>query len=287
MSDEFALFPKLVHCSLVIFTYLASSALAILAITGPVQAQQPEAPAVVVSIAAPSTTSAALANAFANLVSASIPIEYEKRKDWGRTKEIISGLKFEDFDIKRRHKAVKHGVWKHYKVKLTDPDNKLQVRIEQLRALDGSRVAFTLTVHADLSLWGRAKVYERGVHLIALEIVGRTTMDLSLDCEIGVQIETQDLLPALDIDPRVTDAQLGLSNFRLERVSNAHGPVVKELSNTIENWIEDELRGPKLVEKLNKSIDKRRDSLRLSPSQLLDSSWWPLAELPDVATAIR
>ncbi len=257
-------------------------ALALLAVAATTQVGESPAQAVAVQVDAPSTASRALADAFANVVSASIPIEYEKRKDWDKTKKIISGLKFADFDIKRRHKQVKHGVWKHYKVKLTDPDNSLQVRIEQLRALDGSRIAFTLVVHADLSLWGRAKVYEYGVHLIALEIVGHTAMDLTLNCEVGVQIESQDLLPALVIDPRVTDAHLNLSNFRIERISNAHGPVVKELSNSVEDWIEDELRGPKLVEKLNTAIDKRRDSLRLSPSQLIESSWWPLAELPDV-----
>lgn len=256
--------------------------LILFAVAATTQAGESPEQAVAVQVDAPSTASRALADAFANVVSASIPIEYEKRKDWGKTKKIVSGLKFADFDIKRRHKPVKHGVWKHYKVKLSDPDNNLQVRIEQLRTLDGSRVAFTLVVHADLSLWGRAKVYEYGVHLIALEVVGHTTMDLRLDCEVGVEIETEDILPALVIDPRVTDAHLNLANFRIERISNAHGPLVKELSNSIEDWIESELRGPKLVQKLNTAIDKRRDSLRLSPSQLIESSWWPLAELPDV-----
>ncbi|QEG36537.1 hypothetical protein [Bythopirellula goksoeyrii] len=280
MSSTYFLKLVIGHCLLVFC--LASQAIA-----DPSQASLDSQPTLAVHIDAPSTSSRALAGAFANLVSASIPTEYDKHKDWGKRKRIVSGLKFEDFDIKRRHKEVKHGVWKHYKVKLTDPENNLQVRIEQLRALDGSRVAFTLAVHADLSLWGRAKVYEYGVHLIALEVVGHTTLDLTLDCEIGVQIESQELLPAVVIDPRVTDATLNLSKFRIDRVSNAHGPLVKELSNSVERWIEDELQGPKLVKKLNHSIDKRRDSLRLSPSQLIDSSWWPLAELPDVASTIR
>ncbi len=262
-------------------------ALVMLASTRPTYAEESPVAPVTISVEAPSASSRALAEAFANLVSATLPTEYERRKDWGKTKKIVSGLKFEDFDIKRRHREVKHGVWKHYKVRLNDPENKLLVRIEELRILDGSRVAFTLAVQADLSLWGRAKVYERGVHLIALEIVGHTTMNLTLDCEVGVDLESEDLIPALVISPQVTDARFGLSNFRLERISNADGPLVKELSNSIERWIEDELHGPKLVEKLNKAIDKRRDSLRLSPEHLLDSSWWSLAELPDVAPVAR
>lgn len=251
------------------------------------QVQAEELPVeLALEVAAPSPASSALANAFAGLVSSAIPTEYERRKDWGKTKRMISGLKFEDFDIKRRQKPVKHGVWKHYKVRLRDPDHKLRVKIDRLEALDGSRVRFTLAVQADLDFWGRAKVYEYGVHLIALEIVGHTTMDVTLDCEIGARLEPETLLPAVVIDPRVTAARLELSHFRIERISNAHGPLVKELSGGVEQWIEEELAGPKLVGKLNRAIEKRRDSLRLSPSQLVDSSWWPLAELPEVAPAV-
>ncbi len=234
-----------------------------------------------------SSSSESLARAFADLIETAIPTEYEKRQDWGKTKQIVSGLKFEDFDIKRRRKSVKHGVWKHYKVNLVDPETKLQVAIENLHQADGSRAAFTLTIQADLATWGRAKIYQTGIHLLSVEMVGTATMNLRLDCEVGVHLESRDLLPTLVIDPRVVDAHLDLPNFRLHRISNAHGPLVKELGDEVKKLIERDLRGPKLVEKLNRSIEKKREQLVLSPGQLAETSWWPLSSLPDVAPLVR
>jgi hypothetical protein len=235
----------------------------------------------------PATAGQAIAASFAALVEEAIPRHYEERDDWGKTKEIVSGLKFEGFDIKRRHKTVKHGVWKHYKVTVVDPQQRLRVGISNLRQLDGNRLRFQLSLETDLDLWARAKVYELGIHIISLEVVGKTTLRLALDCEIGAHVESRDFLPAIVITPQVHDARLDLVDFRIKRVSDARGPLVKELSGGVERLIERKLGGPALTKKLNRSIDKRREQLTLSPGQLVASDWWPLASLPDVQPVVR
>jgi len=232
-----------------------------------------------------SAAKSALAHTFAKLIEQAVPLEYDRKKDWGKTKNITVGLRNEGLKLKRRKRAVKHGVWKHYKVKLIDPDEKLSVRIENLNSVDGSRARFTLVLNARISTWARAKVYQYGIHLIALEVLGDTDIELALDCEVGVQLHTGEGSPGLAIDPQVFDARLNLSNFRINRVSNAKGPLVHELSSGLRRAIEHELDGPKLVAKINRSIDKKRDRLELGLGDLLDSSWWPLASLPDIQTA--
>lgn len=234
-----------------------------------------------------SAISRALADAFADLVEASIPVEYERRKDWGKMKTVTTGLKFEGFDIKRRRNEVKHGIWKHYRVQLRNPDEKLHVTLEDLQGVAGSRVRFVLIVDADLDIWARAKVYQHGIHMISLETTARTTMHLQCKCDVGVRIQSSGLLPTLVIDPHVNNTQFDLRNFKLERVSDARGPLVKELSKTVERLIEHEMASPKLAKKLNRAIDKKREKLVFSPDQLLKTSWWPLAELPDVARALK
>jgi len=218
-------------------------------------------------------------------------LEYEKKKDWDRRKNITVGLRSEGkglhVKLRRRKKAVKHGVWKHYKIRLVQPEQSLAVRIDNLRALDGGRVGFTLMVTAKLDTWARAKVYQYGVHLIALEIVGDTDIELALDCEISMHFQTVEGTPGVAIDPRVGDARISLRNFHVRRVSQAKGPLVEELSDGLRKMIEHELKGPKLVAKLNRAIDKKRDRLELNVGQLWNSPWGPLAGLPDVERAVR
>ncbi len=237
--------------------------------------------------ASDTTSHDALATTFAKLIESAIPVEYDKKKDWGKTKNLTVGLHNKGLKIKRRKKAVKHGVWKHYRVKLVNPEEKFAVRIDNLRSVDDGRFSFTLVILAKLDTWIRAKVYQYGVHLIAVEITGDTEMELSLDCEVGVQLRFVDGLPSVTIDPRVANSHLALSNFHLRRISNAKGPLVKELSSGLRRVIEHELKGPKLTAKLNRAIDRKRDRLELSMSELVDSSWWPLARLPELEQATR
>ena len=217
---------------------------------------------------AASSSQAALANAFASLVERAIPRHYEKRKDWGKTKNITVGVRRDGIKLYRRKKPVNHGVWKHYKINLIEPDKTLAVQVENLRALDSGRVAFTLALQIKFDLWARTKIYQYGVHLIALETVGDAAIDLEVDCEIGMKFQTQKGSAGIAIDPQVTDARLDITDFHLHRVSNAKGPIIRELGEELPRFIERELQGPKLVAKINRAINKKRDRLELSFGEL-------------------
>jgi hypothetical protein len=39
--------------------------------------------------------------------------------------------------------------------------------------------------------------------------------------------------------------------------------------------IEDELNGPRLTEKLNRALEKKRDRLVFAPADVIGSAWWP------------
>ena len=218
----------------------------------------------------------AVAQAVARLITDAIPRDYERSKDWGRTKRITTGVRssgnFFEFDIHRRKTEVNHGVWKRYRVTLVDPDEHLDVRIDDLRSAGPGRIACTLFVTAKLHGWARAKVYNRGVHLIALEAECDTAVRLWLDVEVAIESAPSSYLVGLAIWPQVTAARLKLDDFRLTRVSDVKGPLVRELGDGLRHLIEDELDGPRLAAKLNRSIEKRRDRLQLTPERLLGLS---------------
>ncbi len=215
---------------------------------------------------------ASLANAFARLIENAIPREYEKRKNWGNTKNITVGIRADGIKLHRRKKPVKHGVWKHYKIRLIEPQETLAVQIKNLRPVEGGRIAFTLAVQAKFDLWARAKVYKYGIHLIAIETLGDATIDLAIDCEVGMSFQTHKGSAGIALDPQVTDARLDITDFHLRRVSNAKGPIIRELGEELPRMIERELQGPKLVAKLNRAIEKKRDRLELSFGKLMTKS---------------
>lgn len=217
-----------------------------------------------------------IAAAVAEVIADAIPREYERKKDWGHQREITTGVRssgnFFKFDIHRTKTAVNHGVWKHYRATMVDPEHQLQVRIDNLRSVTPGRIAFTLFVTTKLHGWGRAKIYDRGIHLVALEAEADAKVSLWLDCEIALETAPSSFLTGIAVRPQVTAARMQLDEFRLNRVSDVSGPIVRELGDGIKHLMEDELNGPKLAAKLNHSIERRRDRLVFTPEMLLGIS---------------
>jgi hypothetical protein len=224
---------------------------------------------------------AALAATLSGLIRQAIPTQYDKQKDWGATKEIVVGVRPEGrpFHIhwRERKKTVNHGVWKHYKLRIVEPDRSLRVHLTDLRPLPAGKMGFTLQIDAQLDAWSRAKLYQYGVHLIALEVEGDMQIQLDLAGEVGLQVAMVEGAPGMAVVPVVTDARLSFDRFNLRRVSNARGPLVRELSDGVGRVVEEEINGPRLVAKINRAIDKKRDRLVFTTADLLRSQWWPLS----------
>jgi hypothetical protein len=114
------------------------------------------------------------------------------------------------------------------------------------------------------------KVYESGIHIIALEAEGDTGFRLALDAEVGIQpVKTSAFLPGYALAPVVTDARLKFEDCRLTRISDVGGSFAHEVGVILREAAEDELKGNKLTDKINHSIDKHRDRLQLTPEMLL------------------
>jgi hypothetical protein len=148
-----------------------------------------------------------------------------------------------------------------------------RVELENLHGAGPGRVAVTIHVSAPLIGWGRTRIYQQGIHLATLTAEGQSTVYVRLDCQVGVRVEPGTPLPALMIDPVVHRAEMRLLDFKLTRISQADGPVVRELGRGLKRLLEEELEPRKLTAKLNRAVAKKRDRLRLSGQDLLASDW--------------
>jgi hypothetical protein len=211
------------------------------------------------------------------LIAEAVPREFEGKKDWGKTKNITTGLRSEGnffrFDIHSKKSEVNDGVWKKYRVTLVDPDKNLEVRVDNLRTLDSGRYALTLFVAAKVHGWALAVVYEHGVHVISLEAEGDTSIRLWVDADVAVEtVQSSTFIPGVELRPVVSDAQIKFDDFKLKRISDVRGAVAKELGELLRKELQKQLSGPKLVDRLNRSLQKHPERLRLSPDMLLGKS---------------
>jgi hypothetical protein len=208
------------------------------------------------------------------LIAEAVPREFEGQKDWGKTKNVTTGLRSEGnffrFDIHSKKNEVNDGVWKKYRVTLIDPDKNLELRIDNMHRLESGKYALTSFVAAKVHGWARAIVYEHGVHVISLEAEGDTAIRLWVDAEVGVEtVQSSTFIPGLELRPVVTDARLKFDDFKLTRISDVRGAVAKELGDLLRKELQKKLSGPNLVDRFNHALQKHPERLRLSPDMLL------------------
>lgn len=209
-----------------------------------------------------------LAESLAAIVREAVPREYEKKKNWGHSKRITTGVTSDGpiykLKLHRRKKHVNHGTWKHYRVWFVDPDKHLAVNVENLHSLDGAGVGLRLVVDAKLEGWAQMRHYNRGIHIITLTAEGASQLRLALDCEVRMKMTAK----GMAIDPQVTKATLHLQDFDLTRFGEVEGKLAHELGRGMRSLVEDQLDSPRLTAKLNRAIDKKRDRLVLVAAPL-------------------
>jgi hypothetical protein len=211
------------------------------------------------------------------LIAEAVPREFEGKKDWGKTREVTTGLhsdgNFFKFDIHREKKEVNDGVWKKYRVTLVDPEKNLEIRLDNLQKQESGKYTLTLFAAAKVHAWAKVVVYKQGLRVLSLEPEGDTSIRLWVDAEVGVEsVQSSTFIPGIELQPVVSDARLKFDDFKLRRIGDVHGDVAKELGELLRKELQKQLSGPKLVDRLNHSLQKHPERLRLSPDMLLGKS---------------
>ncbi len=213
------------------------------------------------------------------IIRSTIPTDYENTKDWGKTKEVKRGLTIRRDGLrittKRKRRQVNHGTWKKYQVHLIDPDKYFRIRVENYVEQPNHRAAFDLVVDAKLDVFGRYSKWESGLQLISLGASAESTVELRVRCDVGLKVDPTKFPPDVMLDPKVTKADLHLREFRLRELSDLKGPLAKSLSSSVREILEDVIarKRERMVQKMNDKIDRSRDKLRLSLSDMLKTSW--------------
>ena len=214
-----------------------------------------------------------------NLVRQQLPEDYEKRKNWGHTAKSFDGvsIKVEDGRIKthRKYEQKNDGEWQMYRVKLKDPEEKFNINIANIRKLPNGKVGLEITVVASLEVFGRQSLWQHGVQLYSLSAEADARVRLWASAEIATHMDLTRFPPDISLDPQITAARLEIPDFRMRRIGEFHGPVVRSLSHATREALESKLEedNQKIVDKLNRAIDKQEKKLKLSLADVLKSKW--------------
>ena len=228
------------------------------------------------SATSPNQSLAALAK---EIIIKSLKPEYEKRENWGHQSTIVDGLRWVQHDggwhLEKQTKPVNDGLWRMYSVRFTDPQHNLQVRLTPAHAAEGNRTAFQAFLTARLAVDARQEQWIKGVKGFNFQVQGDATVEVRLDLEISVHPAAEGGFGTIEVQPVVTGVGLRLVDLSLKRLDIIHGDLAHELGNAFEDILAGELhkREAETKQKINAEIEKHRDKLRFSPSQIAEIGW--------------
>ncbi len=234
------------------------------------------------STSPPRRPSAEWDRTFARIVTSVLAPGYVDEKKWGKTKNLTVGIRLEQKGLvvrpRRRRKEVKHGTWERYEIHLADPNRPVGIKVTRIR--QGEEVGksggmeLDVTVRAPLRLHGRVARWERGVQLYNISADAEADVQVALTCRMQAKLDVHQFPPGLTLRPQVTRAKVQVTSFRLQRISDLHGPLVKRLGKNLRGVLNEQLRKkePKLVQKINRQLDKYARRLGLAEKPAADEA---------------
>lgn len=245
-----------------------------IALAKPANAQQ--------QVAAANSATGTSSDWLSTVLHAAVPREYENRKQWEKTKNVVVGIGGKLLDPRIKRKKLRHGTWRRSLVTLVEPEKRLRLELSDVQRPDPSRQQFELSVRARVDLFYQQQEWRRGLRLYSVS--GNATADLEMDlsCEMAIVVEPSLFLPTVVLEPKVSDADIRLKRFRLKDFGGADGPVVREVGDLFEGVVRDQLRDKEneIVKKVNRSIAKRSDRLRFSVADFAAGQWTKHFDVP-------
>ncbi|PHS01538.1 MAG: hypothetical protein COA78_22630 [Blastopirellula sp.] len=205
------------------------------------------------------------------IVIDALPDAYLDEKRWGATHPFTEGVKFRgqlnSLRIERRRVERNHGTWKRYKADIENPEEDIQLEVQNLRFQD-NETWMTIVAVVKLNAEAELQQWTRGAKLIGVSVVASSKIRITMDCKVSTSLQSISLIGLLtsaQIVPEVLETDLELIDFRLHRIGFADGPVVRELGKQLRGRVREELekQQPKLTKSANKAIQKELDKGQL------------------------
>ena len=214
-----------------------------------------------------------------DMVRQLLPETYTSDKHWAKKKRIQVGIKLraEDGKLKtsRRHTEVGHGRWVRYTVRLRDPTdpNQLEIRVLSAEMDDAGRLQLAAEVDLMVDLDLHQQRWNLGTRLWRFSVDAEAKLRLEISGSVGFDFDITRIPPDVLISPQVDSARVDLADLKVKRISKLNGDIAESVGDLAASVIRHEYlpkQDAKLVDKLNRQIERKRDRLRISASDWLN-----------------
>lgn len=214
-----------------------------------------------------------------------LPESYHRDKDWDKQKRVYAGFNIKADDgrlsTKRRWKEVNHGRWLRYDIRLGDVYDPQRLKVEVTDAYLGEdrRLHFKARVDTWVDVYLQQQQWNLGVRLYSMSVEADARLRMDIVGDIGFELDLTRIPPDILADPHVSSIRLSLVDLNVDRISNVGGEVAESIGDVVKRILRDEYlpnQQAKIVQKLNRQIDRRRDRLRLGASDWLSRKLAPL-----------
>ncbi|MEM6468334.1 MAG: hypothetical protein AAF802_02110 [Planctomycetota bacterium] len=213
-----------------------------------------------------------------------VPPHYEGDKGWNETKRVWAGVKFRRdgmrITTKRRWKELRHGRQVRYRVSFPPTPKQMppvEVRLGSVRFVEATQSTpaawqIDLELESPLDFSSRIERWNYGVQLFSIEVKGHLRLRLRLRGRLSANPDVSEIPPAIQISAVVKSSELELKQLNVDRISKVGGEVAEQWGDLIHQVAEEVLKGDinrRITTKLNRAIEKHKNRLRFSASELM------------------
>jgi hypothetical protein len=201
----------------------------------------------------------------------------DTKKNWGHTKEGVSGVKWKSHGLTLRPELMRSqrndGVWRKLQVVAEKPEETLVFELRDFQTPEPGRSTFVVFVALDVKAFYDQQNWDDGRRLFSAGVNAAMRMKATLHCELTSRVEKPGLLPDLILSVKVTKAEVGYDHLKVEHVAGIGGDAARLLGETMKGAID--VFKPSLeehlMEKGNAAIIKALDAkeVRVSLSNIL------------------
>ncbi len=209
-----------------------------------------------------------------------LPPNIEDNRKWGKQRKVYDGVDMKwdglRLDTKRRWKLVNHGTWSRYFIEFVDPANRLQIQVISLQPhATGKSFSTRIKIVAPLKVFARVSQFQRDIQWISVSVQADATVALEAAFDIGIRVNPLVFPPDVEFHPQATEAKVRLEEMEVHRISQIRGDPAEWLGQGIRKILDRKLAdyNDKLVEKINTSLAKQKDRMRLSAQDWLSSAF--------------
>ncbi|MDA1180366.1 MAG: hypothetical protein O2931_16415, partial [Planctomycetota bacterium] len=213
------------------------------------------------------------------LLLENIPETYEDTRKWGKTAKRWDGLHVHHDGLrvktKRRWKEVNHGLWQMFRITPRDPEHSLHLQINNLKETSPGVITFDVDFTAHVDALARRSRWNYGVQLYSISMEAEAVVELQAQVELRTKLDLAHFPPDLELHPRVLAAKLNLREYHVRKISKIGGDLAEEIGGTLEHLLAEKLedKQQKIVDRMNRQIEKNQSKLRVSVRDLV--GWLP------------